>query len=177
MWRQDQYKKAIDFAAQAHDDQPVPGSRAPYVVHLSKVAKETLAACVADPRLDADLAAACALLHDCVEDAGVTLAQLETEFGASIARGVSALTKNAELREDQRMGDSLARIKEQPREVWIVKLADRITNLEPPPAHWSKEKRERYRGEASDILAELRGASVMLEARLEEKIIAYAAYC
>ena len=33
-------------------------------------------------------------------------------------------------------------MKTQPIEVWMVKLADRITNLLPPPAHWNEEKIE-----------------------------------
>lgn len=43
-------------------------------------------------------------------------------------------------RKKLQMQDSLRRIKSQPREVWMVKMADRITNLQPPPGHWSEEK-------------------------------------
>ena len=41
---QDRYKKALDFAARVHRDQFVPGSGAPYVVHLVKVAMEVMVA-------------------------------------------------------------------------------------------------------------------------------------
>jgi len=71
------------------------------------------------------------------------------------------------------MADSLSRIKEQPREIWMVKLADRITNLQPPPGHWSAEKIERYREEGKKILKELGNACFFLKERLEKKIKAY----
>src|SRR5215467_8784828 len=105
MWSQDAYKRALDFAAHAHGDQLVPGSGFPYVVHLTKVAMEVMTACVADPELDADLAIACALLHDSIEDAGVTRSQIEAEFGARVAAGVAALSKNAALAKSEQMAD------------------------------------------------------------------------
>jgi (p)ppGpp synthase/HD superfamily hydrolase len=37
----------------------------------------------------------------------------------------------------------------------MVKLADRITNLQPPPGYWDAEKIERYREEGRAILNEL----------------------
>ena len=38
------------------------------------------------------------------------------------------------------MDDSLSRILDLGREVTIVKLCDRITNLQKPPVKWDKEK-------------------------------------
>ncbi len=74
------------------------------------------------------------------------------------------------------MRDSLERIRAQPREVWAVKLADRITNLEPPPPHWTAEKKYSYRAEAVEIRERLRGASDLLERRIDVKIAAYGDY-
>ncbi len=73
------------------------------------------------------------------------------------------------------MADSLRRIQEQPREIWIVKLADCAVNMEPAPAHWSMEKRRTYQEQATVILAQLGGASPSLAARLREKIARYEA--
>lgn len=176
MWNQDLLTRALDFAARAHGDQQVPGSGLPYVVHVTKVAAEVLRAC-AESRADADLALACALLHDTLEDAGVSHPRLAQEFGAAVADGVRALTKDEGLPKADRMADSLRRIREQPREVWMVKLGDRITNLEPPPPQWTLEKRRAYRDEARQILEALRGASPWLEARLAGRISAYEAHC
>jgi (p)ppGpp synthase/HD superfamily hydrolase len=74
------------------------------------------------------------------------------------------------------MADSLARVKEQPREIGMVKLADRIVNLQPPPANWSSEKRSKYREEAIQIHEALRDSSSFLAERLLKKISEYEAY-
>jgi (p)ppGpp synthase/HD superfamily hydrolase len=175
-WDQDFFKRALDFAARAHGTQAVPGSGFPYVVHVTKVATEVLLACQ-DGGLEPNLAMSCALLHDTIEDAGVTALALQAEFGAAVAEGVQALTKNPTLAKAQRMEDSLRRIRHQPREIWAVKLADRITNLEPPPPAWTVEKRRAYLAEAHVILEALRGGSPALEARLLSHAVRYDQYC
>lgn len=172
-WDQDLFKRVLDFAAKAHGSQTVPGSGAPYVVHLVKVASELLRAHVTAP-FDINFAMQCALLHDSAEDAGVKHETIAAEFGARVADGVFALTKNDSLPKHEQMGDSLRRIKAQPREVWMVKLADRITNLEPAPAHWTAEKRAKYRVEAQEIHDALHEAHAALAARIREKISQYA---
>jgi len=177
MWNADLFVRALDFAARAHGEQKVPGTGFPYVVHVTKVAAEVLRACVETPGLDADLALACALLHDSVEDAGVTRDELAKHFGPEVAAGVAALTKDETLPKEQRMADSLARIRQQPREVWLVKLADRVTNLEEPPHDWSREKRLAYQAEARAIHAALAEAHAGLGARLEARIEDYSRFC
>lgn len=180
MWNPDLFKRALDFAAQAHGEQKVSGSGHPYVVHVTKVAMEVLHACAhgeATQPLDADLAVTCALLHDSMEDAGITDERLTLLFGSAVAKGVRALTKNDQLPKAERMADSLARIRQQPREVWMVKLADRITNLEPPPPDWSLEKRRRYLDEAAEIHRALGTAHTGLAERLADKMQAYARHC
>ncbi len=52
------------------------------------------------------------------------------------------------------------------KEVWMVKLADRITNLSEPPAYWTSEKRTKYREEALIIHKHLHEANEPLAARL-----------
>jgi len=47
--------------------------------------------------------------------------------------GVSALSKDEAVPKEKELEDSLHRIREQPAEILMVKLADRITNLQPPP--------------------------------------------
>lgn len=71
------------------------------------------------------------------------------------------------------MADSLRRIQAEPREVWMVKLADRISNLQPPPAHWTPAKIAAYRVEALAIADTLGAASPHLHARLRAKIADY----
>jgi len=64
---------------------------------------------------------------------------------------------------------------EQPREVWIVKLADRIANMDAPPHYWTAEKRVAYRQEALVIADSLGSASSVLDPRLRACIAAYPA--
>lgn len=171
----DTYRRAIEFAAAAHAAQRVPGTDLPYVVHVAAVAAEVLAASAVDP-FDVGLASTCALLHDTLEDTSASEDEIVRLFGADVARGVRALSKDAKLPKEKQMDDSLSRIKMEPREIWIVKLADRISNLAPPPHYWSREKRIAYREEAGKILEALGAASAPLAARLEAKIAAYGDY-
>ncbi len=172
-WHQENYIKAYRFAAQAHIGQIVPGTDLPYIMHLSFVSMEVIAALEAEPERDGDLAVQCALLHDVLEDTNVPYRELESVFGNRVAKGVLALTKDPALEKPERMQDSLNRIRQQPYEVWMVKLADRITNLQPPPEDWSKEKIRSYWEEAQVIYAALSPASRFLADRLREKIEAY----
>jgi (p)ppGpp synthase/HD superfamily hydrolase len=175
-WSPDAYRRAFLFAAQAHRGQAVPGTDLPYILHPALVAAEVIAALGAEPGRDGDLAVSCALLHDTIEDTRVTFEELRAEFGGDVARGVAALSKDKALEKPARMRDSLERIRREPREVWMVKLADRIVNLAPPPAFWTKEKIAGYRDEAQAIHEALREASAFLSARLREKIEGYRAF-
>ena len=172
-WSQENYIKACLFAANAHQGQRVPGTELPYLVHLSMVSLEVLAALPADRALDANLAVQCAWLHDTIEDTQTTYFQIEQAFGVKVADGVLALSKDAAVEKPLQMTDSLRRIRLQPREVWLVKLADRITNLQPPPAHWTKEKAAVYREQAIEICDALGEASELLSARLRSNAEAY----
>jgi (p)ppGpp synthase/HD superfamily hydrolase len=173
-WSQEKYIQSLKFAAKAHNGQTVPGSDLPYIVHVTMVAMEVIAALVHEDGLDGDLAIQCALLHDVIEDCGISYEKLAAEFGTEVAGGVRALSKNNILKsKNEKMADSLARIKKQPREIWMVKLADRITNLQPPPGHWDAEKIARYREEGKLILDELGNACAYLAERLNLKIRKY----
>ncbi|MFM2135365.1 MAG: hypothetical protein RL021_765, partial [Bacteroidota bacterium] len=159
---QDAYQFAIRFAAERHgaNHQKVPGTNLPYLLHLSNVAMELLAAAGYMKRMDLKLAVQVALLHDTLEDTGTSKSALKNKFGSEVADGVAALTKkkNKRLTKADKMIDSLERIKRQPREIWCVKLADRITNLQRPPSTWGLSKRKAYAVEAKQILDALRGA-------------------
>lgn len=181
-WSPDAWLDAWAFAARAHHGQQFPGSELPYVVHVAAVAMEVshaiaLRAQRGDPVAEPDLAITCALLHDVVEDTAVPLHELRERFGSAVADGVAALSKDpAAGDKPAQMRDSLARIQAQPHEIWMVKLADRITNLQAPPHYWATEKIRRYRDEAREIHAQLAAACPVLGARLLEKIERYGQY-
>jgi (p)ppGpp synthase/HD superfamily hydrolase len=172
-WNPELYIKTCRFAAIAHRGQVVPGSDLPYLMHLNFVSMEIIAMLSVEGGYDGDLAVQCALLHDTIEDTDTTYAQIRSIFGTRVADGVQALSKNPDLEKSQRLGDSLDRIEQQPKEIWMVKLADRITNLQPPPAHWSLAKIVSYRDEAIEIHDRLHTASSYLSLRLKEKIANY----
>lgn len=178
MWNQDTYIKAWNFASIAHLGQTLSGSDISYIYHLGLVAMEAAAAIANDPNLQhPDLLIQCALLHDTIEDTPTTYEEIETEFGIEVAAGVLSLSKNETLpTKMEQMLDSLHRIKQQPKAVWMVKLCDRITNLQTPPKHWDNERMLRYQQEAGVILEQLGEASPFLARRLKSKIESYDQY-
>lgn len=177
-WNPEIYLKAWQFAARAHRGQTYggsePGLDMEYINHVGSVAMEIIHAIGHDVRYDVELAIQCALLHDTLEDTDTTYEELSILFGASTADGVLALTKNKNLfGKREQMQDSLLRIRRQPKEVWMVKMADRITNLYHPPYYWNPQKIIDYREEALLIYEELNEAHWGLSQRLLHKIEAY----
>lgn len=173
---QELFNKAIDFAANAHKAQMFPGKEYNYVVHLTQVTFETINILLNEPMDNPDLPIQCALLHDCIEDTAVTYENVLANFGKEVADGVLALTKNENLPKEERMRDSLERLLKQPKQVQLVKLADRITNLQAPPHYWSKEKILNYAEEAKVIHRYLKDANSYGAKRLLGKIAEYAKY-
>ncbi len=178
IWDQDKYLTAWNFASTIHLGQTLPGSNIAYINHLGLVTMEAAAAIASDQKIkDPNLLIQCALLHDSIEDTSTTYTDIENVFGLEVAAGVLALTKNTSLSTKmEQMRDSIDRIKQQPKEVWMVKLCDRITNLQPPPKHWDKEKMARYKDEAQYILDQLGEACRLLALRLKMKIDGYDRY-
>ncbi len=177
MWNQELYIKAMSFAAEAHAGQQVPGQNYSYLYHLTLVAAEAISVLFHEKVNDPDLLVQCSILHDTVEDTSVTINAIEENFGAGVAAGIAALTKDVGLPKSQAMEESIERIHAQPTEIWMVKMADRITNLQPPPPHWSRQRCDEYRKEALYILMALGEASPFLTERLALKISNYESYC
>lgn len=170
------FQEALKFSANKHLGQKVPGSDLPYVCHLSNVAMEIFMAALNSENFDISLAVQVALLHDTIEDTYTNHDELLTKFGKEVADGVLALTKDFKLPKDLQLQDSLNRIKEHSSEIWAVKMADRITNLQKPPKHWSNEKKTQYMGEAKLIYIELKEGNQYLANRLEKQINEYPDY-
>lgn len=178
IWNQEKYIKAWKFVSIAHHGQIVPGTNIPYINHIGNVAMEAMAAIANGTQINnPDLLIQCALLHDVIEDTNCTYHEIKREFGVEVADGVLALTKNKNLfSKVEQMEDSIERIRKQPKEIWMVKLSDRITNLQPPLKHWNKEKIKKYRKEAILIWGKLGEANQYLAKRLSKKISEYAQF-
>lgn len=169
---------AWELASIAHFGQKYAGTEAhlerEYLNHIGRVVLEIQNAISQEPSINGNLAIICAILHDTIEDTDMTYETLLHKFGQEIADGVLALTKNNSLGDKKtKMLDSLARIKEQPKEIWMVKMADRICNLQTPPHHWKQEKIQKYKSEAKLIYETLKDANANLAERLKGKIEEY----
>ncbi len=79
-------KSALNFAVNSHDGQK-RDSGEPFIEHPIATALR-----LADMRLDTTTIQA-ALLHDVMEDCGITFQEIETEFGIDVARLVDGVTK------------------------------------------------------------------------------------
>jgi (p)ppGpp synthase/HD superfamily hydrolase len=177
-WSPDVFAKAWRFASLHHAGQthfgPEEGTSFEYLHHVGSVAMELAWALPTTPDADADLAIQCAVLHDVIEDTAATYELVLAHFGQAVADGVMALSKNETLpTKMEQMEDSLHRIRLQPKEVWMVKMADRIANLDPPPYHWDDTKIEAYRQEAIAIHEALQAANEVLADRLRVRIEEY----
>jgi GTP pyrophosphokinase len=147
----DQVRKAYRFADEAHLGQ-IRASGEPYITHPIAVAAQC-----AEWKLDAQALMA-ALLHDAIEDCGVTKPQLIERFGAPVADLVDGLTKLDKLqfntREENQAESFRKMLLAMARDVRVilVKLADRTHNmrtLEDVP----REKWHRIASETLDIYA------------------------
>ena len=122
--------EAIVFAAKAHDGMRRKKSQAPYILHPMEAA--VIVGTMTD---DQDLIAAAAL-HDVVEDADITIEEIEQRFGKRVRELVGSETedKRADLPPAQtwriRKEESLAVLKNtDDMGVLMVWLGDKLANM------------------------------------------------
>ena len=124
----DLIRRAGAAAIIAHEGQ-LRRTGEPYVTHPIAVADIT-----ADLGLDETTITA-ALLHDAVEDTGVTKESLAKEFGEQVAAVVDGVTKLDRLEFDSKEAQQAATIRKmfiamaQDWRVLLIKLADRLHNM------------------------------------------------
>jgi len=144
-------REAYKFADEAHLGQ-FRASGEPYITHPLAVA-----GMVADWHLDAQAVMA-ALMHDAMEDCGVTKPELIERFGAPTAELVDGLTKLDKLqfstREEGQAESFRKMLLAMARDVRVilVKLADRLHNMRTMAA-MQPDKRQRIARETLDIYA------------------------
>ena len=141
----EQVRQAYRFADEAHLGQ-LRGSGAPYITHPIAVAAQC-----ADWKLDAPALMA-ALLHDAMEDCGVTKVELIERFGSPVAELVDGLTKldklNFTTREENQAESFRKMLLAMARDVRVIliKLADRTHNMrtmgDMPRAKWGRIAQE-----------------------------------
>ncbi len=154
-------EEAYAFAMHSHDGQ-TRLSGEPYVVHPVQAAMF-----LAELNLDASTIAA-TLLHDVIEDCGVTYQDLEQQFGAEVSSLVDGVTKlgkiellgaGGEVKHNSIDGqaESLRKMlvaMAQDVRVVLIKLADRLHNMRTLKAH-SLDKQTVIAQETLDIYAPL----------------------
>ena len=138
-------RQAYRFADEAHLGQ-LRNSGQPYITHPIAVAQQC-----AEWKLDAQALMA-ALLHDAIEDCGVTKPELIERFGAPVAELVDGLTKLEKLefhtREENQAESFRKMLLAMARDVRVIliKLADRTHNMrtlsDAPRSKWGRISRE-----------------------------------
>ena len=144
-------REAYRFADEAHLGQ-FRASGEPYITHPIAVA-----GLCAEWKLDAPAIMA-ALMHDAMEDCGVTKIELIEKFGAPVADLVDGLTKLDKLqfstREESQAESFRKMLRAMARDVRVIliKLADRLHNMRTMDA-MAAPKRTRIAGETLEIYA------------------------
>lgn len=157
-------ENALNYATNSHDGQK-RDSGEPFIEHPIATALR-----LADMRLDTTTIQA-ALLHDVMEDCGITFQELETEFGTDVARLVDGVTKlkrldmitensamlrqasNPEATRAASLRKMLVAMAEDVR-VILIKLADRLHNMQ-TLQHLPVPKQQRISRETLDIYSPL----------------------
>lgn len=121
-------EKAIVFATEKHKGQTRKGDGRPYVLHpisvlitLGRIKKSN----------NFELIAIACLLHDVVEDCGVSLEEIANEFGHGVAALVDELT--SDKNEIKRVGKAkylAEKMKKMSSYALRIKLADRLDNVQ-----------------------------------------------
>lgn len=146
-------KKAYNFAEKVHEGQKrMTGD--PYFVHVFETGKNLATFGMDAPTISAGL------LHDTIEDGHVTEEEIEKEFGKEILFFVNGVTKLGKLkyRGLQRHVESLRKLfiaTAKDVRVLIIKLADRLHNIQTLRGHTNPEKQKRIAVETLEIFAPL----------------------
>ncbi|MFZ0667641.1 MAG: bifunctional (p)ppGpp synthetase/guanosine-3',5'-bis(diphosphate) 3'-pyrophosphohydrolase [Acidimicrobiales bacterium] len=145
--------RAAHLAEAVHKGQ-VRRSGEPYVTHPMAVAT-----IVAHLGLDPKSVAA-AILHDAVEDTGLTLEEVEEQFGSEVSAIVDGVTKLDRLQFDSKEAQQAATVRKMlvamasDWRVLVIKLADRLHNMR-TIAVMPEWKQRRTAQETLDIYAPL----------------------
>src|SRR5918992_1675419 len=157
--------RAYRFSERAHAGQKRSSGDA-YVSHCVEVAK-----ILAELHLDS-VTVASGLIHDVIEDTGVSVQELEREFGAEIASIVDGVTKignitfrSTQERQVENYRKLLLSIAKDAR-VILIKLADRLHNMRTLD-YLTEEKRRRIAQETMDLYAPLAHRFGMAKLRWE----------
>ena len=168
-----QVRRAFYYAQQAHDGQ-IRQSGEPYVTHPLAVAT-----ILSEMHMDPESLTA-AMLHDVIEDTGITKRAIRNQFGNSVAElvdGVSKLNKidfstraEAQAENFQKMAMAMAK----DLRVILVKIANRLHNMRTLDV-LTPDKRRRVARETLDIYAPIANRLGMNNVRIEFEELGFGA--
>ena len=165
--------RAYKYSEQCHQGQ-MRQSGDPYISHPLAVAN-----ILADMRMDHESLMA-GLLHDVIEDTGVTKGQISRRFGRTVADlvdGVSKLTEIEFETKAEQQAESFQKMTlamSRDIRVVLVKLADRLHNMRTLGV-LSPEKRRRIARETLDIYAPIAQRLGINDIRIEFEDLGFAA--
>jgi (p)ppGpp synthase/HD superfamily hydrolase len=153
---------AARTASQWHAKQRRKGAaQEPYVNHLIEVADLVAAAGASEDVICA------ALLHDAIEDQGITAAMIAGMFGADVAAMVCEVTDDKTLPKAERKALQIAAAPGLSPGAKLIKLADKISNVRSiassPPVGWPLARRVDYIVFCCKVVVGLRGIDAALE--------------
>jgi guanosine-3',5'-bis(diphosphate) 3'-pyrophosphohydrolase len=156
--------EAASFAAKKHAGQTRKGAGAePYINHPLEVANILVNIGKIE---DYDVLIA-AILHDTVEDVGVTIEEIAEMFGETVAGYVSEVTDDKSLPKATRKQLQIEHAPHLSNGAKYIKLGDKISNVRDvsknPPDGWSKERRLEYIDWSEKVINGLRGVNDSLE--------------
>ncbi|OFY66352.1 MAG: hypothetical protein A2Y71_15950 [Bacteroidetes bacterium RBG_13_42_15] len=149
----DLLKKAYKFTYNAHRYQ-LRKSGEPYIEHCLETAK-----ILSELRMDPATIAA-GLLHDVVEDTGIQIHEVKTEFGNEIAQLVDGVTKIGELKFQSQVEKQAENFRKmifsmaKDLRVILIKFADRLHNMR-TLEYLPHSKAERIARETREVYAPL----------------------
>lgn len=160
--------RAAHFAAARHAGQRRKGAAAePYVNHLLEVA-EMVSGALTEPDTNVVIAA---LLHDTIEDVGVTKEELIETFGQDVANLVLEVTDDKSLPKQERKRLQIVNAPKKSVRAQVIKLADKISNLRAilasPPTDWSLQRQREYFEWARHVVDALSAPNPQLKAEFE----------
>jgi guanosine-3',5'-bis(diphosphate) 3'-pyrophosphohydrolase len=162
----DKLIRAINFSAIAHRNQRRKNQdKTPYINHPIEVMCQLSNGGVTD--IDTLCAA---VLHDTIEDTGVTYKQLCDEFGESVSRIVQECSDNKSLAKEVRKQEQIIHARHVSFAAKIVKASDKLSNLSDlditPPSGWSKEEINGYFDWSYAVWLEVMGCNKYLDDKL-----------
>ncbi len=113
-----------------------------------------------------------ALLHDAIEDQGISAAMIAGLFGPSVATMVVEVTDDKALPKTERKVIQIAVAPNLSPGAKLIRLADKISNVRSvaasPPVDWSQERCIDYIVFCRKVVAGLRGVDAALEGMFDQ---------